>query len=146
MFSGKLVLAAVIAASFTALSSGAALSQEATRETAYKGTMVCVAFPWQRTVVRVPLDLTVMDQAVAFARPILGNNQVAGNEMAKGAVDADGNFSLASNGSEGGTHYQGTYKGTITRDGGTFTGTQTWSKGEVTHTRTCTGAFVRSQA
>ena len=146
MFSGKLVLAAVIAASFAALSNDAALSQETTREAAYKGTMVCVAFPWQPTVVRVPMDLTVTEGAIAFARPILGNNQVAGNEMAKGAVDADGNFSLASDGNEGGTHYQGAYKGTITRDGGTFTGTQTWTRGELTHTRTCTGAFVRSKA
>ncbi len=146
MFSGKLVLAAAIAASLTAFTSGAAFPQETSRDAAYKGTMVCVAFPWQPAVVRVPMDLSVTEGAITFARPILGNNQVAGNEMAKGAVDADGNFSLASNGNEGGTHYQGAYKGTITRDGGTFTGTQTWTRGELTHTRTCTGAFVRSKA
>jgi hypothetical protein len=142
----KVSIALLVAASFAALCSGAAFSQEAARNGAFKGTLVCVAFPWQPKVVRVPMDLTVTEGAITFARPILGNNEVAGTEMAKGAVDADGNFSLTSNGSEDGTRYEGNYRGTITGDGGTFTGTQIWSRGDVTHTRTCSGAFVRSRA
>jgi hypothetical protein len=142
----KVSMALVVAAAAAALCSGAAFSQEAARDGAFKGTLVCVAFAWQPNVVRVPMDLTVTQEAIVFARPILGNNQIAGTEMAKGAVDAEGNFNLTSNGSEDGTRYEGKYKGTITGDGGTFTGTQTWSRGDVTRTRTCTGAFVRSRA
>jgi hypothetical protein len=141
----KVSMALLVAASFAALCSGAAFSQEAARDGAFKGTLVCVAFPWQTNVVRVPMDLTVREEAITFARPILGSNQIAGTEIAKGPVDVDGNFSLTSDGSEDGTRYEGKYKGTITGDGGTFTGTQTWSRGDVTRTRICTGAFVRSR-
>lgn len=142
----KVSMTVLVGASFVALCSDAVFSQEAARDGTFKGTLVCVAFPWQPKVVRAPMDLTVTDETIMFARPILGNNQISGTEMAKGAIDADGNFSVTSNGSEDGTRYEGKYKGAMTGDGGTLTGTQTWSRGDVTRMRICTGAFVRSRA
>ena len=140
----NLVRASVAAVFLAALSGGLASSQEIKHDVTFKGTLVCHPFPHQQIVVRLPMDLTVADETISFARPIVGNSQIVGNEVAKGPIDADGRFTLTSNGTENGSHYEGKYTGTVAGDGGTFVGTQTWSRGEVTHTRTCTGAFVRS--
>jgi hypothetical protein len=102
-------------------------------------------FPGQPAVLRVPMDLTVSGGTVDFAWPIINRGQAAGNERAKGTIDGDGNFNLASVGTENGMRYEGKYKGIIAADGsGTLTGTQSWAMADVNRTRPCTGAFVKS--
>jgi hypothetical protein len=138
-------MAAFAAASLTLLSGGTASSRIPWQNGEFKGVMVCAQLPGQPAVLRVPMDLTVTENTINFARPIVNRGQVIGNEMGKGSVDDDGNFNMASSGTENGMRYEGKYKGVIAADGsGTFTGTQSWSMGEVTRTRTCTGAFVKN--
>jgi hypothetical protein len=142
----KALSASLLAASIALFSIGTASSQTASPDVAFKGTMVCAQLPGQAAVVRVPMDMIMSDTSITLARPILGAREVAvGNEMAKGTVDAAGNFTLISAGTENGNRYEGKYTGTIAGESGTFTGTQSWSFGGTTRTRPCTGAFVKSR-
>jgi hypothetical protein len=111
----------------------------------YKGTLVCAQLLGQASVVRVPLDMTIANNTITFARPILNGPQVIGSEMAQGTVDGT-SFSMTSTGAEGRARYEGKYAGSLMADGGTFTGTQSWSTADVIRTRTCTGAFVKSRS
>jgi hypothetical protein len=136
-----------IAAALAALSSASASSQTAPQiDGDYKGTLVCAQLLGQATVLRVPMDITVSNNTIRFARPFLnGRQEVTGSEMADGPIDGT-SFSMTSKGNEGVTRYEGKYTGSLTAaDGGTFTGTQTWSAADVIRTRTCTGAFVKSR-
>ena len=116
----------------------------------YRGTYVCPKIgagggaATGTNVLRAPLDLTIRDGNVLFARPLFNWNatRVIGSEIASGTVDRDGKLHATSVW-DNGTVFRGDYSGTLTPDGGTFMGTQSWRGGRVGGgSRTCTAAVV----
>ncbi|MBV8117393.1 MAG: hypothetical protein JOZ01_05420 [Candidatus Eremiobacteraeota bacterium] len=95
-------------------------------------------------VLRAPLDLTIRDGNVLFARPLFNWNatRVVGSEIASGTVDRDGKLH-ATSAWENGVAFRGDYSGTLTPNGGTFMETQSWRGGRFRGgSRTCTAAVV----
>lgn len=136
----------LVAAALVAVSGASASSQTAPQlDGDYKGSLVCAQLAGQPSVLRVPLDITVSNNTIKFARPILNGLQVIGSEMGNGTIDGT-SLSMTSNGTEGATRYEGKYAGSLTADGGTFTGTQSWSVADIVRTRACTGAFVKRRS
>lgn len=115
----------------------------------YRGTYVCprIGAAGEATgidILRAPLDLTIQDGNVLFARPLFNWNatRVVGSEIASGTVDRDGKLHATSAWNNGAA-FRGDYSGTLTPNGGTFMGTQAWRGGRVgSGSRTCTAAFV----
>ncbi len=107
---------------------------------------VCAKLPTTGDILRAPLDLTVHDGGVHFARPLfnLNGTRVLGSELGAGTIDRDGRVHLTSRWSYLGSTVQGDYSGTLTLEGGTLTGTQTWRspEGGTPLTRACTTALV----
>ena len=112
----------------------------------FRGTYVCEKLPTTRTILRVPLDLSITGDLVQFARPRYGlrGRRVIGSELATGKIDSDGKVQLTSQWSLLGNTAKGDYRGTLTSSGGTLTGTQTWTgrEGASPVVRTCTVALV----
>ena len=112
----------------------------------FRGTYVCEKLPTTRAILRVPLDLSIKDDNVQFARPRYGlrGSRVVGSELASGRIDNDGSVRLTSQWTLLGNTARGEYRGTLTSSGGTLSGTQTWTGREGTNpvVRTCAIALV----
>ena len=111
----------------------------------YRGMYVCETPQTARDILHAPLDLTVHDGNVLFARPLFNFNatRVVGSEIASGTIDRDGKLHASSTWKNGGLAFRGEYSGTLTPGGGTFMGTQSWRGGQVGGgNRTCTAAVV----
>ncbi len=95
-----------------------------------------------RDILRVPVRLNVDGRAVRLTRPLLDlDGHRIGIEVARGAIDRDGELRLPSRWSLLGNVAHGDYRGTLT-------GTQTWvgRSGGDPVVRGCTVALVRDAA
>lgn len=117
----------------------------------YRGTYVCPRIGVGGgaaagvDILRAPLDLTIRDGNVLFARPLFNWNatRVVGSEIASGTIDRAGKLHATSTWNNGAV-FRGDYSGTLTPNGGTFMGTQAWRGGRAGGgSRTCTAAVVQ---
>jgi hypothetical protein len=106
---------------------------------------VCEKAPLAADILRVPLDFTVKNGNVQFARPLfsLNGQRVLGSELGSGTVDQDGKIHVVSSYSLRGVTYQGDYSGMLTASAGTLIGTQSWVvPNGGSGSRTCVAAVV----
>ncbi|MFZ0651799.1 MAG: hypothetical protein WAZ97_13105 [Pseudolabrys sp.] len=112
---------------------------------AFRGMLVCEKMPAAADMLTVPLDMTIRDNNVQFARPLfnLTGTRVVGSELGSGTIDAQGKLHLTSNWHRFGVTFESDYSGALTKIGGTFSGTQSWrDEKNNSGKRNCTAAFL----
>lgn len=115
-------------------------------EAKFRGMYICSKLPTTRDVLRVPIDVSVHDNTVQFARPLfnLDGKRVVGTELAAGTMEGDGTLHLSSEWSFLGNLAKANYTGRLTPAGGTLIGSQDWTgpDGANPLKRACAAAFV----
>jgi hypothetical protein len=140
--------AAVLILAFATSSIGAASADpQPAAQGRFRGMIVCerIADTPNTDILHVPMDMIVRGGNVIFARPTFNpmGTRVTGNEIATGAIDADGKLHLTSEWSFRGFLLRGDYSGTLSATGGTLDGTQSWQgPNHIQGSRTCHAALV----
>jgi hypothetical protein len=115
----------------------------------WTGTFSCAKLSFTKGPLKVPMDITVANGAVTYARDVLSadGSRIISTVKGTGTIGADGKITLSETWKSADERprytFTASYAGTVSGNSANIRGTQVWSFDRKTENRACTIALKR---